>query len=110
MRKIVVNFCYGGFSVSKEAAKFMAKRGNAIAIAELEIADKKRREWYGNSDYPRDDEDLVAAVETLGTDASSGDCSRLVVVEIPEDVHWHIEEYDGMEHVAENHRTWFPKE
>ena len=23
-----------------------------------------------------------------------------------DDVNWYIEEYDGMEHVAERHRTW----
>jgi len=27
-------------------------------------------------------------------------------VEIPDDVKWHIHEYDGLEHVAEDHRTW----
>jgi hypothetical protein len=33
-------------------------------------------------------------------------CSNVVVIEIPDDVEWHIAEYDGYEHVAENHRTW----
>jgi hypothetical protein len=28
------------------------------------------------------------------------------VVEIPDDVNWQVEEYDGMEHIAEKHRTW----
>ena len=28
-------------------------------------------------------------------------------VSIPDDVEWQIEEYDGMEWVAEAHRTWF---
>jgi hypothetical protein len=27
-------------------------------------------------------------------------------VDIPDDVNWYIEEYDGNEHVAERHRTW----
>jgi hypothetical protein len=27
-------------------------------------------------------------------------------VEIPGDVSWHIGEYDGVEWVAEDHRTW----
>jgi hypothetical protein len=30
----------------------------------------------------------------------------LAIVEIPDDVQWIIEENDGMEWVAEKHRTW----
>ena len=56
-------------------------------------------------DIPRDDPALVQVVEEMGR-AADGDCARLEVVEIPDDVAWHIEEYDGNEHVAEDHRTW----
>jgi hypothetical protein len=28
------------------------------------------------------------------------------VIEIPDDVEWIIVDYDGMEHIAEKHRTW----
>jgi hypothetical protein len=37
----------------------------------------------------------------------SGSSASLRVVEVPDDVEWHIHDYDGREHVAENHRTWF---
>lgn len=30
----------------------------------------------------------------------------LKIVEIPPDVDWEINEYDGVEWVAETHRTW----
>lgn len=56
-------------------------------------------------DIPRDDPALVATVEELGSE-SFGHCADLKVVEVPDDVKWHIEEYDGLEHVAENHHTW----
>jgi hypothetical protein len=56
-------------------------------------------------DIPRDDPALVAAVEELG-DAVSGKYAKLRVVEIPADVKWKIDEYDGLEWVAEEHRTW----
>lgn len=56
-------------------------------------------------DIERNDPDLVAVVEQLG-DRASGQFSALVVVEIPDDVQWEIAEYDGLEHVAEKHRTW----
>ena len=53
----------------------------------------------------RSDPDLVAVVEKLRKRAN-GDHAQLEVVEIPDDVEWQIEEYDGIEHVAEKHRTW----
>ena len=53
----------------------------------------------------RSDPDLVAVVEELG-DRADGWASELVVVEVPDNVKWHIEEYDGCEHIAEDHRTW----
>ncbi len=56
-------------------------------------------------DLKRDDPDLVAIVEELGEKAS-GRFAKLAVVEIPDDVEWGIEEYDGVEWVAEDHRTW----
>ena len=56
-------------------------------------------------DIKRDDPLLVQVVEELG-ERANGSCASLAVVEIPDDVEWHISEYDGSEHVAENHRTW----
>lgn len=56
-------------------------------------------------DIARDDPAMVQAVQELG-DAANGGYAELVVVDIPDDVEWTIKEYDGMEHVAEAHRTW----
>ena len=56
-------------------------------------------------DIERDDPALVQAVEELGVKAN-GKFAELSVVEIPDDVEYSIEEYDGYEHVAELHRTW----
>lgn len=66
--------------------------------------------WYSEhslyaNDIPRDDPDLIAVVRELG-DKASGECASLEIVEIPDGVAWKIEEYDGNEHVAEEHRTW----
>lgn len=57
-------------------------------------------------DIARNDPFLVQVVEELGEKAY-GKHATLKVIEIPDDVQWHIEEYDGNEHVAENHRTWY---
>jgi hypothetical protein len=37
---------------------------------------------------------------------ANGTYANLKVVTIPGDVDWEIGEYDGMEWVAEKHRTW----
>ena len=44
-------------------------------------------------------------VEEGGTDVNDR-YSYLKVVEIPADVDWQICEYDGLEWIAEKHRTW----
>ena len=90
MQKIVINRCYGGFSISAACAKRMTELGHDVA------------EGYQGS---RSNPALVQAVEELGEDAD-GSLSNLIVVEIPDGVDWQIEEYDGFEWVAEKHRTW----
>ena len=54
---------------------------------------------------PRNDPDLVKVVELLGEECNTR-FSNLIVIEIPDDVEWVIEEYDGNEWVSEKHRTW----
>ena len=105
--KVVINGCFGGFSISKRAAEFMAARGNVTAKAEL----AEDGEFYGygysggNDGYDRTDPDLVAAVEELGVSAS-GSCAELRVVAIPDGIEWEISDYDGLESVEECHRSW----
>ncbi len=48
---------------------------------------------------------LIRVVEELGR-AASGSLSSLKVVEVPNGTDWEIDEYDGLEHIAEKHRTW----
>lgn len=117
--KVVINRCHGGFSISIEAAKFMAALGNERARRELDLFSQSKDErWYGygsvdeprpddkgGHEYYRADPDLIAAVETLG-DKASGDLSQLKIVEIPDDVNWEIEEHAGVEWIAEQHSTW----
>lgn len=90
MPKVVVNRCWGGFGLSEEA------------YAELGIPWDKY--GYAFSD-DRTNPKLVEVVEKLG-DRASGSLSSLSVVEVPDDVEWEIDDYDGMERVAEKHRTW----
>lgn len=64
-----------------------------------------KAEWFRESDISRHDPNLVRVVEELGEKANDAG-SNLAIVEIPDDVEYVIEEYDGYEHVAEKHRTW----
>ena len=49
--------------------------------------------------------DLIELVETF-QDEANGEHSQLKIVEIPDDVDFIIEDYDGLECIAEKHRTW----
>jgi hypothetical protein len=53
----------------------------------------------------RDDPLLIQVVEEL-KDKANGAGAKLTIVEIPDGVDWEIDEYDGNEWVAENHRRW----
>ena len=89
--KVVINDCHGGFGLSDAALKeYKIRKG---------ITDPN----FYYYDIPRDCSVLVEMVERGDVD---GVYSDLKVVEIPDDVNWYIEEYDGLEHVAERHRTW----
>lgn len=73
---------------------------------ELTKDDPKPRDDYVDFEMARDDPTLIAVIEQLGSKASSGSFSKLKVVSIPADVSWQIEDFDGMEWIAEEHRKW----
>jgi hypothetical protein len=100
--RVVINVCFGGFSISKEAGEFMAAHGNERAIAELA---ESKDDWYGFY-FDRDNPDLIAAVEELG-ERANGFAAKLKIVEIPDGIEWEIDEYDGMESIEEKHRSWY---
>ena len=90
--KIVINSCYGGFSLSDKALELY----NTLANADIQYT----------GDLERNDPILVHIVETLGAEAN-GRFAQLRIVEIPDDVNWEISDYDGMESVSEAHRSWY---
>lgn len=110
--KIVINTCYGGFGLSDEAVRLYGQ------LAGLNLVEDPTRcgiDFYTDSiseetffnyyETARNDGFLIEVVETLGESANTR-YSKLKVVEIPDDVEWTLEEYDGQEHIAEAHRTW----
>jgi hypothetical protein len=150
-RKVVINACFGGFSLSDAAYEKLIEWGVPVrkyveqvrdpvtglynkppenegeVIFDRELTppgedkmndmmyhDHKGRpsrvfgqrywdSWIGT--HNRHDTRLVRLVEELGA-AANGGFAKLEIVEIPADVEYEIQEYDGNEHVAEAHRTW----
>lgn len=123
--KIVINKCYGGFGLSHEAMMLYFEikgipvypdvypedgddaSNQIVTYWPVKEEDRVVGEVFPLSvyDIERTDPALVKVVEQLG-DRASDHYSQLAVVEIPDDVKWMIQEYDGNEWIAEEHRTW----
>lgn len=89
--KVVINKCYGGFGLSKEAQELYSKYAGVTKFIEYDLV--------------RNDPHLVRVVEELKKNAD-GVFSQLEVAEIPDDVKWYISDYDGIETIHESHRVW----
>lgn len=117
--KIVLNKCYGGFMLSHLAYERLLKLGVPSYKSYQDIPDPRKpyilvnddllnREKYISNfflDEHRSNPLLIQVVEELGT-AASGVFSELKVVEIPDDVEWEMECFDGIETIREISRTW----
>ena len=117
--KVVINTCQGGFRLSNEAfenlltkkgIEFEAETGGAFThyYRKGEVGNDaaylNHYDFYGEEN--RADTDLIGIIEEMG-ETSFGDFAQLKIVEVPDDVEWQIEEYDGAEWIAEKHRTWY---
>ena len=93
----------------KPEDRIESKEGEAFYSMSIEDRRAYNEAHSAQTVYPRDiernDPALVQVVEEMGSKAD-GDHAELAVVEIPDDVNYVVEEYDGMEHIAEAHRTW----
>lgn len=157
--KIILNKCYGGFSVSAEGYRlYCRKKGlkcyfytssykngksvyqrlqykeakdafmlhcfhtdNAAEVNKAlnpvkswwEMSHQEKKEYndtyrrlslYLNYEH-RTDETLIEVVEELG-ERASGKYGNLKVIEIPDDIKYEVDDYDGIETVHELHRSW----
>jgi len=112
--KIVINSDYGGFGLSDEAIMEYGKRKGLNLVKDentnwsISIFYKDSiasENYFCEREIDRSDPILIEVLESLGA-AGNGKFADLKIIEIPDDVKWHIEEYDGVECVAEDHRTW----
>lgn len=101
--KVAINVCHGGFDLSKEAQDLYCQ------LMKIDPGSWNAN-WNYYSDFhlrelKRNDPVLISVIEYLGEDANYK-YSELKIVDIPDDIEWSVHEYDGMEWVAEAHRTW----
>ena len=84
MKKVVLNNCFGGFSLSRKAYEFLGLPWDGYGFTSI----------YR---YDRENQKLVECVETLGGEAS-GQFAELVVEEFDDyNYVYEIHEYDGRE-------------
>jgi len=93
IRHVVINDTYGGFGLSDRGLEEYKK------LAGITASD------FSDRDISRDDPYLIKIVKDLGSEAG-GKYAKLKIVEIPADVDWIVQDYDGAEWIAEKHRTW----
>ena len=130
--KVVINGDYGGFGLSEEAILRYIELSDltlyrhfdtewktisfyTVPYDEFEkvnAADREKGNYKDSNalcwsyhDIARNDPILVQVVQEMGEKVNST-YSSLKMVDIPLDVQWFIEDYDGLEHVSEKHRTW----
>ena len=75
---------------------------NPAAVGRYEESSKL---YFSERDIERTDPLLIQIVEEMGSEAN-GCHATLKILEIPDNIGYTIEEYDGTEWVAETHRTW----
>lgn len=112
MTKVVINVCYGGFTLSKKAIEWLEERG-VFNTPYLNENLKRTKDWMeqslGNYVYDdmmlrRDNPLLVECVETLKQDAYNSRGSKLVIEECDGslDKDFFIGNYDGYEEIFGN--------
>jgi len=127
--RIVINRCFGGFSLSDKAKQWLIDNKNWSVTSWLDgnykdrdadlvdntTTDTMPTSIFGRYSMARHDQyeddfrnnpDLIACIDAIGPEKASGSCAQLEIVQIPDGTDYTIEEYDGLEHIAEKHRTW----
>ena len=112
MTKVVINKCFGGFTLSKKAVEWLEERG-VFNTPYLQDELKRTKAWmnqtldsYAPNDMgiARDNPLLVECVETLKKKAFYSGVSDLVVEEVNGtlDKDFFIGDYDGCEEIFDN--------
>lgn len=108
MKKVVLNRCFGGFGISKQAAEIFLKQLEGIQISHgLNIDDsiilnELKKEIQGffcgfQFNNFRSHPLLIKLIEEKGSKFVSGDCAKLKIIAMEDSQKYRINEYDGLE-------------
>lgn len=118
--KVAINKCFGGFGLSDEGfARILEMKGIEFETVETGSSLLGKQFWrkgmvdqddgylYEGTFFSenRSDPELIATLEEMG-EAAWGWAAEIEIVEVPDDVKYYISEYDGIETIHEEHRTW----
>ena len=119
--KIVVNKCFGGFGLSDLAHEKLIQagiphyktweeipKGDAPYVVDSDSPTDYFGRYYSNfRDYDKRSHPLlIQVIESIGEGAASGPLSSLRIIDIPDDISFEIDDYDGIETVHETHNSW----
>lgn len=105
MPKILVNSAFGGYTVSYDLARRAGQLG-------YKRAQKVAETWERYSEYTLQEEEdrihpaMIAAYEQLAEEGNHEALNDLRIADVPDDAKWFIDDYDGIETIREEHRTW----
>jgi hypothetical protein len=100
--KIAVNRCYGGFSVSEQVFKELGLKWNGFGYLRNDDFGIESTNYFAWRSHPK----LIQAIEKIGVEKASGKLAEIDIVDIPDDIKFEIDDYDGVETVHEEHRSW----
>jgi len=101
--KIVINGCFGGFSVSKIVFDKLGFKWDDYGFLENSHFGISYEQNY---DAYRSHPNLIKVIEEIGVEQASGGCAELQIFDVPDDIEWYISDYDGWETIHEKHRKW----
>jgi len=128
VQRVVYNSCFGGFGVKNDVVRWVRENRSRLEeeYDDTEVEQLAERtlpgEMYPDGSGPRDersdyigdlyidrDNELLAHIvsgQSEYTGRVNGRHSSLYVAEVPDDVKWTIDRYDGRERVEEKSRTF----
>lgn len=100
--KIAINKCYGGFSVSEDVYDALGIKWDNYGFLTNDNFGIESDDYLKWRSHPK----LIQAIESIGEDKASGSLAKIRIIDIPNGIEWDLDEYDGIESVHEQHRSW----
>lgn len=86
--KVLINKCYGGFSISEE---FLGH------LKQLKLVDQEANTFC----IDRDNQQIIDEAIKFGLEKANGWVAKLEIVEIPDGCNYRLGEYDGQEWIEQ---------